>query len=374
MNLGGRSVDDWVAVYDEVRPTYKALVEKVDDLLEDLLDAEEVDYAWTYTWVLPRSRFDDRLYRALRNDEDVEDPFRDLPDFAGVTIVVSELEEIDAVADLVERELDVDHGSSVSAAEAATRRAAIPEPPSLGYEGVRYATQITTARAELPEWKPYAGLRVQIEVQTVLQYAWERIDRDLPYYRGESYPPEARRSLGDFEALVAATDRQHQEIWAALAEENARYRELIERGELDIELNGESVAAYLQASETVAALTQAALAAGFRPDPDPFDPNRTELEELTMWLLRHNEIQTLQQLDDFLREARGRADRILGDIATISIDRGFQPWALPDSIVQWLLLVLRRADPDTIELMRYIDEIAHSLNILIGNPVEKPAE
>lgn len=371
MSLGGRSVDDWLAVYDEVRPTYRALVDKLFDLLEELLDAEDADYEWMYTWVMPRDRFDDRLYRALRTGESADDPFRDLPDFAGLTVIVSEVAEIEAVADVVERAFDVDHGASVSAEGAAARRAGIAETPPLGYEGVRYAIQITPARAQLPEWRPYAELRTQIEVQTVLQYAWERIDRSLPYYEGEAYPPRARLDLGDFEALIAAADRQHEQIWASLAEERARYQELVERGELDVELNGESLIAYLQSSETVAALAKAGREAGFREDPDPFEPGPTETEELTLWLLRRTEIHTLRELDDFLREAEGRADRILHDIASISTGRGFQPWALPDSIVQWLVLVLRRADPETIELMQYIDEIADSLNILIGNPVEK---
>src|SRR5436309_13085225 len=114
MSLSGRSVDDWLDVYDEVRPTYRALVDKLEALLEELLDDEDVDYEWTNTWVLSRRHFEDRLYRALRAGEAIEDPFRDLPDFAGVSVVVSETSEIDAVADLVERELDVDHEASFS--------------------------------------------------------------------------------------------------------------------------------------------------------------------------------------------------------------------------------------------------------------------
>jgi ppGpp synthetase/RelA/SpoT-type nucleotidyltranferase len=374
MSPGDRTVDDWLAVYDEVRPTYRALVDKLQDLLEELFEAEDVDYEWTTTWLASRGRFEDSLCRALRNGEEIEDPFRDLPDFAGVTVIVSALPEIDAVADLVERELDVDHDASVSAEAAETRREDFSRKPPLGYEGVRYATQITSGRAQLTEWKPYRDLRAQVEVQTVLQHAWEMLDQNLPYYEGSSYPPTARLDLGDLEGLIAAADRQHEQVWGSLDEEHKRYQELVGRRELDLELNGESVAAYLDSSDTVAALVEAALAAGFRPTTEPFEPDRTALEQQTLWLFRCAEFRTLAELDAFLANAKDRAREILGDIATISIERDFQPWALRESIVEWLVLVLQRADAELVELMRYRDEVAAALNTLIGNPVGEPGE
>ena len=374
MSLGDRSVDDWLDVYDEVRPTYGALVDKLEMLLEELMDDEDVDYEWTSTWVLRRSHFEDRLYRALRAEEAIEDPFRDLPDFAGVTVVVSETSDIDAVADLVERELDVDHETSFSAEEAERRREDESQDPPLGYEGVRYATQVTSARAQLTEWRPYAELRAQVDVQTILQNAWARLDHNRPYYEGTSYPPTARLDLGDFQGLIAAADRQYEQVLESLDDEHARYLELVERGELGVELNGESVTAYLEAADAVARLTQIAVDSGLRPLAGPFEAARIEVEQETLWLLRRAELQTLRELDTFLHEAEDRAGEILRDIATLSIAADFQPWALPDSIVQWLVLVLNRGGSETIELMRYREEIAAALNTLIGNPVDQPGE
>jgi ppGpp synthetase/RelA/SpoT-type nucleotidyltranferase len=371
MSLGGRSIDDWLGVYDEVGPTYRALVDKLSSLLEELMDAEDVDYEWTSNWVLGRGHLEDRLYRAARAEEPIEDPFRDLPDFAAVTVIVSETSDIDAVADLVERELDVDHEASFSADEAERRRDDDSQDPPLGYEGVRYATQITSGRAQLTEWRPYAGLRAQVHVQTILEDAWERLDRNLPYYDGASYPPTARLDLGDFQGLIAAADRQYEQVLESLEDEHARYVELIERGELGVELNGESVVAYLQSAETIVRLTQIGVDAGLQPLSSPYEPSRLEVEQETLWLLRRADLQTLGELDAFLREAEGRAGEILRDLARMSTDGDFQPWALPDSIVQWLVLVLNRADSETIELMRYREEIAAALNTLIGNPVDQ---
>jgi hypothetical protein len=64
---------------------------------------------------------------------------------------------------------------------------------------------------------------------------------------------------------------------------------------------------------------------------------------------------------------------ILADIAAATKERGFQPWALSDSIVEWLLLVLRRADAETVSLMRYFKPIEDGINAVIGNPVTRRA-
>ena len=57
------------------------------------------------------------------------------------------------------------------------------------------------------------------------------------------------------------------------------------------------------------------------------------------------------------------------DIASLSSEAAFLPWAIPDSIVEWLVLVLRRADSETVSFVGYYDEIDDAVNTLIGNPV-----
>jgi ppGpp synthetase/RelA/SpoT-type nucleotidyltranferase len=368
------SPEAWGVVYDNVYPTYRAFIDKLDVLLGDLLHDEGASYEWTYTWLSSRDDLVRRLYRAQRGAEGIEDPFRDLSDFAGVTVVVCDVTRAQMVSELVEREFAVDHDSSLSHAEAAARNVALAD-PAVGegtsrYEFGQYAVSITDARAALPEWKPYEGLRARVEVQTVLQYAWERLDRDLPYYEEASYPVEIRPMLANFRALVVAADSQFDQVWPALEEIESGYAEgLVVRGELDMALDGESLGAYLRASETVAALVATGVEVGLKPDEDDYRPTRTTREQSALWLAQRMGLRTIWELDDFLRGSEKRARKVLGDIAKISGDRGYAPWAIADSVVEWLLLVLRRADPDTVSSMGYYEELEDAVNTLIGNPV-----
>jgi ppGpp synthetase/RelA/SpoT-type nucleotidyltranferase len=365
-----RSPEEWASAYDDLYPTYSTFTDKLEALLVDLLDSEKADYEWIYSWLLSRDDFVGRLYRGLRAAEEIHDPFKDLSDLAGVSVVVCDVSRARIVESVLEREFAIDHDASVSCADAAARNVALTDHTGAGaskYETGLYAASITEERAALPEWKPYEGLRVRLELQTVLHYAWERLDRDMPYYDEGRYPPEIRSKFRDVRALIAAADAQFDQIWPALEEAESDYAERVIAGDLDTELNGESLGAYLRASETGAALVAIGVEGGLKRDDD-YRTSRTGRES-TLWLLNRMGVGTLRELDDFLTAAGERAPEVLAAIAKISGDQGYVPWALVDSIIEWLALILRRMDSETVSAIGYYDELENAINTLIGNPV-----
>jgi hypothetical protein len=231
----------------------------------------------------------------------------------------------------------------------------------------RYFVSIPKARAELSEWKPYEGLWVNVDVVTLLQRALDHAEADLPYLWRKSYPEAVQEQIAEYYSLVAAADDQFASIWSAINELQAEYGAAVLRGDLDLELNVQSLATYLSSSDTVAELVRVGIAAGLEPDDD-YEVHHLALEQGLLWLLRPNEIETIRELDDFLQNAYGRAGEVFADLVKLcEADRDL--WALPDSIVEWLLLVLQRADPETIDLMWYFQGLKDALNTLIGNPI-----
>jgi len=124
----------------------------------------------------------------------------------------------------------------------------------------------------------------------------------------------------------------------------------------------------VRTSELVQSLTELGQDVGLRHDPD-YDPDWQSIERRILWLLRLSDVHTLAELEDFLKQATPRAREMLAEFVRLSTDRGFTPWALPESVVEWLWVVLRRTDAETISLLWYADEIVYALNTLIGNPV-----
>jgi ppGpp synthetase/RelA/SpoT-type nucleotidyltranferase len=352
MTNGVRSPEEWGEIYERVRPTLRAFVDKLETLFDELLES----YEWCYTWTEHEDSFIDRVYRARRAGVVFESPLQEMLGSAGLGIVVADLSRAQTAAETIERELEVNRDVSL-----------LPSDPGSDSPFRQYFVSVPSTWAALSEWRPYEGLWVNIDVQTLMQYAWERADTDLPYYWHQSYPAAVREQFAEYSSLLAAADERFDGIWGALERLRSEYEDDVVRGNLDLELSAESLGAYLVASETVSELLRIGIAAGLDPDEE-YEPNRV-LTEQTLWLLRRGEIETIQQLDDFLQSSIPRAGDVLADIGRLSTEAGFTPKALPDSIVEWLFLVLRRADPETVSLVRFYGEIEDALNILIGNPV-----
>jgi hypothetical protein len=347
-----RPLEEWGFVYESMRPTFQAFVEKLEMLFADLLD----DFEWFYTWADYDDDFVVRAYRARRAGIDVQNPLLELNGFAGVGIVVADLPRANAAAETIEQELEINRD--------------VPLLPS-GDESQpavpRYFVSIPQARAELSDWKPYEGLWVTVDVMTLLQRALDQAEADLPYLWRESYPETVQEQIAEHYSLVAAADRRFASIWGAINELHNEYEAAVLRGDLELELNVQSLAAYLRSSDTVAELLRVGIAAGLRPEDD-YEVDHLALEQGLLWLLRPSEIETIRELDDFLQNNYGRAGEMFADLVKLcEADRDL--WALPDSIVEWVFLVLQRADPETIDLMWYFQGLKDALNTLIGNPV-----
>ena len=367
MHEGRRLPEDWAADYEGLRPTFDAFTDKLEGLLQTLLTDQDVDWAWSYTWSASEETFTHRLYDAQRHDRHFEDPLKELPNIAGVAVVVHDLERVHAVAEIVEREFVVDEEGTISPTDATTQNSNLASRGQT-YAFPRYRVSLSSRRAGLPEWRPYEGLRVNVDVQTLLQYAYERAYNDLAYEHAESYPAEAQQAVAQFAASLAGADADLSRIWATLNELKERYEAALGSGDLDLDVNGESLGAYLRTSNRVPALIEAGIEAGLLAAEDSYVLDRPHLEDGILWLVRHNGFSTLRALDEYLRAIMERAPQILGEIARLSTEEGYTPWAVADSVLEWLLLVLRRADTDTILMLRYRPEIDHALNTLIGNP------
>ena len=125
-------------------------------------------------------------------------------------------------------------------------------------------------------------------------------------------------------------------------------------------------------SAPLAELVQAAVAAGMEPfDSSDVDPSNRDLEQELLWLLARFHLGTVAELDEFLRSAAPRAREIYRRITDVSSEEGFIPHAVPASMITLLLLVLNRADAETVELVEYREEVETALNTLIGNPVAR---
>ena len=361
---------EWVDVYADQRDVYDAFVGRLENLVESLLDDSEIGYDWVITFVRTPHAVGDQLARARRAGRTFVRPLESEVRVAGVIIGLRDNAAAADINDVILREFKVDDESSLPVEEAAagTERLGDERSKPVGYDFSHYLVSLDERRSELAEWSRFAGLKARIEVRTLLQDAWAGVDDGLPFYEAESYPAEVRELLTGAAARIAVADEQLTEVHHAIWRLYREYSEAIAAGELQIGVNGVSLMAYVENSELVSSLTELGVDVGLDHDPE-YETGWQSIESGILWLLRRDDVHTLAELEAFLKQATARARVTLAELHRVVSDRDFIPWAIPEEIVEWLWLILRRADAETISLLSYRAELEYALNTLIGNPV-----
>jgi ppGpp synthetase/RelA/SpoT-type nucleotidyltranferase len=73
----------------------------------------------------------------------------------------------------------------------------IPENEGMRYRAVHYTVQLREDRTRLPEYARFAGLRCEIQVQTILNHAWSETSHDILYKNklGDGYGGKAMKGI-----------------------------------------------------------------------------------------------------------------------------------------------------------------------------------
>ncbi len=136
-----------------------------------------------------------------------------MTDLIGLRIIMYYDADVTFAAGLIDRELIVDPALSVDWRMPAER-------DRFGYASNHLICTLDARRAELPEWRLFADIRVEIQLRTVLQHAWAVVSHQLGYKSVPGLAPEGERRLASAAALLEMADREFEAIRAG--EDQAR--------------------------------------------------------------------------------------------------------------------------------------------------------
>lgn len=367
-----RSPQEWGDAYKEVESRYDRIAPRLEELLRTLMEDAEIHYVTTQWATLDVDDFIDEIYINERDGISVTDPFATRAfHVAEVRVVTKTKADALGVCELLEREFEVDAELSMTFDDAEASNARVDEPGYLGrisYDFPRMVVSLTAERLGLPEWAEFQGMRVAVEIPTLLQRTWFELDSHvLPYVADTSYPIQVREVIARAAALVARAEAAISEIPSVSARIEEDYERALREGNLDLELNMSSLYTYLRDSEPVARLVDVAREAGLQAGPELPMPDEGDL-----WTIRRCGCVTVRDLDEFARQAEARAPDVLRRLCELIYDEdGFVPTAFAEHVVAWLILILRRADATVVNLTRFRPSIERALNVLIGNEVER---
>ena len=128
-------------------------------------------------------------------------PDQDVSDLVGVRVIAYYPTDVDAIAQQLMRNLDIDKSRSID-------KRPLDASDKFGYRSVHLVARLRTDRAKLAENAALAGMWFEIQIRTILEHAWAEIEHDVVYKASVDYPPHERRRFASIAGALEILDRE----------------------------------------------------------------------------------------------------------------------------------------------------------------------
>lgn len=190
-----------LVAFDAEIGRYRAFAVRVQALICDLL-AEHGRNVHSVTFrVKDRESFERKIQRSGAFYESLSA----ITDVAGVRIITYFEDDVDALAQVIEREFEIDTANSVD------KRAAL-DPDRFGYLSLHYVAALTEGRRRLTEYRKFPDMKCEIQIRSILQHAWAEIEHDLGYKSAAAIPRSFRRRFSRLAGLLETADTEFARI------------------------------------------------------------------------------------------------------------------------------------------------------------------
>jgi ppGpp synthetase/RelA/SpoT-type nucleotidyltranferase len=161
--------------YDEKVPIYKPLVERLRNLVREILDKEAIEYVHIEARLKEFDSFEKKIVRKRYGGPE------EVTDLAGVMIVGSVLSN----AELISRKIKSGKVFQIDWDKSEDHLIKLAE-DRVGYRGKNYVAMFREeAFRNTDEYKKFKDLRFEIQIKTLLDYAWGKIEHDRNYKTAE---------------------------------------------------------------------------------------------------------------------------------------------------------------------------------------------
>ncbi len=240
--------DNIMNEYTQKRGLYEHLSASVLQITEGLMKKEGIKYASAMFRIKDSGSLSEKIHRK----GDKYKSLSDITDIGGVRIITYYANDVDRVAELIEREFKVDNENSID------KRKTL-EPNVFGYLSLHYVICLDDRRAALPEYENLEDLKIEVQIRSILQHSWAEMEHDMGYKSNIEVPKEIVRDFSRLAGLLEIADKEFQEIRQKISNYKREVSEKIRKEEQDeeIKLDAVSLQILLETDKDVLALNQA---------------------------------------------------------------------------------------------------------------------
>lgn len=280
--------------YNGRRHLYVQLALRLKELLIGVMAAEQIEGT-----VESRAKTIESYHEKVsRKGKQYKDPLSEITDLCGVRIIVRTLHDVEQMSKLIRQELTVDEKNSIQKGQDL-------DPDRFGYRSDHLIVELGHSRKSLVEWRELSGLKAELQIRTIGQHAWASVEHALAYKTADDAPKELRRRLFRLSALFELADQEIGEISRISTNLSENYKQQLAAADpleqsLGVELNIDSLRAYVETSEVVFEYNSYIRSLGANVDPHAYSLTLSR----NVHMAKMAGIESVNKIDDLLRFSR----------------------------------------------------------------------
>ena len=264
--------------YIEARSTYKILANKVEQIIKEVLEINNINFHMVTSRAKSIESFSEKIKKPK-----YDKPLEQLTDLAGIRIIGYVESDVNAISKLIEDIFLIDPENSLDK----SNELGIDK---VGYKSIHYVCQLEKSRTKLPEYSRFKELSFEIQIRTILQHSWAEIEHDKNYKFTGTLRKDIQRRFKLLAGLLESADREFDSISNEIDNYAKSVSENTVKGELDIPINSTSLKEFLK-TKFAKAVSQKNISPHF---------NGKRGEKMILKELADYQIETLMNLNEII--------------------------------------------------------------------------
>jgi putative GTP pyrophosphokinase len=327
----------FIEEYARLRPLYQGFTSQLEALVRQIASIRGIKIHVIESRTKEVESLSEKIQRPGKHYSGSLD---DLPDLAGIRVIVYYTDDVERVGIAIRDEFHVHEDVTAHKLE---------QHPADRFEYLssHFVIGLNAKRFELPEWSAFKGLRAEIQVRTVLQHSWAAISHALQYKRENDVPFGMQRKLFRLAGIFELADEEFIGLRDAQIDIRAAAKDAIATDTSRVLIDSETVREFLRQWKGLSALRRYATQQGYTFESDS-EAGESEMQEYFGEIASHCSrlgIKTVSELEKLVEfDPRSYFKEI---------NTEFEGWQVNDSFLLLLLLVRARiSDFDAARLMK----------------------
>jgi ppGpp synthetase/RelA/SpoT-type nucleotidyltranferase len=185
----------------------------------------------------------DSLEKKIKKKDDKYNSLSEITDLVGFRIIAYFEDDIDKVAELIEKEFNIDKENSIDKRKLETDK--------FGYRSLHFVLSLKNDRLKLSEYKNYKDLKAEVQIRSILQHSWAEIEHDLGYKGEIEIPETAKRTFYRVAALLEQADIEFVKLKMQISNYEKEVENQINNSPETVSIDKASLLSFIKTNKTL---------------------------------------------------------------------------------------------------------------------------